>query len=566
MCGTVSFKRGESYYRINKVSFHQYEADFCEASVKGTEEFHIRIEKSGNDDLHTNCSCPKLASYDKDCQHIAAVLFGIYEHQRQGTSPIQPTSTEQTLTDGLMNLFKEDPVRSSGHQRHFETRKILEVAFTCVPLSIGKEENWLGIKMKIGPANVHHIKDFLWEVREGASYVLSDSFRYDPRLHCFAKEADDVIQQLVQVSQDEKIFLNAISDKKHLLLIPPSSWIRLLPLLVKAPTVEVENNGRIYNGFRFSTEKLPLQFHFTETKGNGYHLLVSGDTDMVMLEAYDAVLYQGEFIQLESKDCKRLLELNKMVNVSGKNTIPIQKDQMGFFLEKVVPGLKTIGTVHIPQEMGNHTVKTPLIAKLYLDRVKNRLLAGLEFHYGSNVNNPLENRDFPTGAMVIRDVEKEDEILQLMEESSFAKTESGYLLHNEDLEYEFLYYMIPKLKKYVQIYATTAVRNRVFRKSALPRIRVKVHKERTNWLEFKFEMDGIPERQIREILQALEEKRKYYRLQNGSLLSLESREFEEIHHFLHSPQLENKDLVQGFVFTYESKSSINWSCRGQQFI
>ena len=45
-------------------------------------------------------------------------------------------------------------------------------------------------------------------------------------------------------------------------------------------------------------------------------------------------------------------------------------------------------------------------------------------------------------------------------------------------------------------------------------------------------MDGIPEKHIREILLALEEKRKYYRLRNGSILSLETREFEEMNRFL----------------------------------
>ena len=99
-----------------------------------------------------------------------------------------------------------------------------------------------------------------------------------------------------------------------------------------------------------------------------------------------------------------------------------------------------------------------------------------------------------------------------MEDSSFAKTDSGYFLHNEELEYEFLYHVVPKLQKLVQIYATTAVRNRIFRGNARPQVRVKVKKERINWLEFKFEMDGIPEKQIREVLLALEEKRKYYRL------------------------------------------------------
>ena len=123
-------------------------------------------------------------------------------------------------------------------------------------------------------------------------------------------------------------------------------------------------------------------------------------------------------------------------------------------------------------------MKTPLVAKLYLDRVKNRLLAGLEFHYDNMVINPLESRETQAGSMLIRDVEKENVILKLMEDSSFAKTESGYFLHNEELEYEFLYHVVPKLQKLVQIYATTAVRNRIFRGNARPQVRVKVKKER----------------------------------------------------------------------------------------
>ncbi|MEW8972357.1 MAG: DEAD/DEAH box helicase, partial [Mesobacillus sp.] len=97
----------------------------------------------------------------------------------------------------------------------------------------------------------------------------------------------------------------------------------------------------------------------------------------------------------------------------------------------------------------------------------------------------------------------------------------------------------------VQIYATTAVRNRIFREPVRPQIRVKVKKERTNWLEFKFEMDGIPEKQIRDILEALEEKRKFYRLRNGSLMSLETREWEEIQRFLNAGPIQDEDLEKG---------------------
>ena len=234
-----------------------------------------------------------------------------------------------------------------------------------------------------------------------------------------------------------------------------------------------------------------------------------------------------------------------MLEASGSNQILIHQEQVGFFLEKVVPGLNKLGTVQISEEITEHLVKIPLIAKLYLDRVNNRLLAGLEFHYENIVINPLESRVHKRGSMLIRDVAKEDAIIQLMEDSSFAKTESGYFLHNEELEYEFLYHVLPKLQPLVQVYATTAVRNRIFKGNARPKIRVKIKRERTNWLEFKFEMDGIPEKQIREVLSDLEEKRKYYRLRNGTLLSLETREFEEIKRFLNALPVQNEDLESG---------------------
>ncbi|WP_347177974.1 SNF2-related protein [Sporosarcina thermotolerans] len=74
---------------------------------------------------------------------------------------------------------------------------------------------------------------------------------------------------------------------------------------------------------------------------------------------------------------------------------------------------------------------------------------------------------------------------------------------------------------------------------------MKAFEEKTNWLEFKFSMDGIPDKQIRGILEALEEKRKYYRLRSGALLSLETREFEEIRRFMNEVPGELDELEKG---------------------
>ncbi|MBT2729880.1 DEAD/DEAH box helicase [Bacillus sp. ISL-75] len=553
MCGTVSFKRGDYFYQTNKVTFEQYRPDRCQATVTGEEDFHVTIEAGGNDDILTECSCPKLASFTKDCQHIAAVLLAVYEHQQKGTIPMVSNSANQALTEGLLTLFTEQPVRSSGHQFHFEKRNVLDIEFTCKPMEVGKGRYLFAIEMTVASTEVENIRMFLERVSTGKTYSLSSSFQYDPNLHCFQKETNAILEQLIQVLRDEKVYVDVVPDtnQHQMLFIPSSSWERLLPLLIKIPYVKVKSEGHTFQGLHLSAESLPLQFDFTKVEGNGYQLKVKNLHRMIFLSAYHSVLYEGKVKQLEDQDYKRLSDLKKMLDASGTNQIPIPQEQIRFFLEKVAPGLKKLGQVTIEETITKQLMNTALVAKLYLDRVKNRLLAGLEFHYENWIINPLESRDLPSGSLVIRDVEKEDEILQLFEDSSFAKTDGGYFLHNEELEYDFLTYVVPKLQKLVRIYATTAVRNRISRGEFRPQVRVRIKKERTNWLEFKFEMDGIPERQIREVLSALEEKRKYYRMPNGSLLSLQTREFDEIQRFLYSPLAKNMDLASGLDLPIE---------------
>jgi len=560
ICGTVSFKKGGSFYHAGKVSINHLTADTCQATVTGVADFHVIINKDEKGGILPSCSCPKLETYNKDCQHVAAVLLAIHDIQRHGNIPTMEDgqhgyiSEGHALTEGLLNLFNKDKrAAKSSRKMHFEDRMELDAEFICRPIQIGKGFHLFGIKMKIGKVNIQDIREFLERVNRGTPYKISNSFTYDPNQHCFMHENDAVIQQLLLLNQVEKTYLDSIMEQSDTngdmstLLIPPTSWDILVPVLQKAPSVRIEYTPSRFTEFRFSKDPLSLMFDFAE-KGNDYRLKISGMNNMILFGAYQSVLNKGKLIQMKNEDYTHLSELKRMLNVSGTNEIPVPSGHLEEFLEKVMPGLRKLGDVHVTEDISRHFMKTPLIAKLYLDRVGNRLLAGLEFHYGHLVINPLEISEVSTNSKIVRDTDKEDSILQLMDAGMFAKTDGGYFLHNEDLEYEFLTYIVPKLQNMSQIYATTAVRNRIFRESAKPRIRVKIVTERTNWLEFKFEMDGIPDKEIREVLSALEEKRKYYRLRNGALLSLETREFEEINRFLSSPPVQIEDLESGLNF------------------
>ncbi|MDP4105448.1 MAG: DEAD/DEAH box helicase [Bacillota bacterium] len=546
MCGTVSFKRGDSFYQAKKVKFTHFSTDFFEATVSGTEDFHVTIQCDEGGRIHTKCSCPKLVSYNKDCQHVAAVLIAICQHQQSKTIPIEENEdTNRGVTADFLNLFNEHSVPYTGRLNHFESRTEVDVVFTCKPIMVSTNQ-LLGIELKIGSNEVQHIRNFLVNVKQGIPTILSETFTFDPGSFCFEKESDLVMRELFRVIQDEMAYNDPLPDHSDLkqLIIPPSAWSRIFLLLQKVPFLQLKVYGETFDGLSLSVEPLPLEFKFLKEEDR-YTLKVNGLHRLVVLDLYNLVLTDGKVVPLEKEDTGRLLELMHMIDEVGTNRLPIHPEQVNFFIEKVVPGLKKLGNIKMDDRITNQLVKTPLKAKLYLDRVNNKLLAGLEFCYENIVFNPLENGQPYEKTLLIRDVKKEASILKLMEDSSFAKTEEGYFLHNEELEYEFLYHTVPKLQQLVQIYATIAVKNRIFRESVFPRIQVKLKKERTNWLEFKFELKGISDNEIRDVLAALEEKRKYYRLRNGSLLSLEQRDFEEIQRFLKAVPSQSEDLEKG---------------------
>ncbi|RDU38958.1 helicase SNF [Neobacillus piezotolerans] len=555
-CGPASFKRGEAYYRGNKVKMHLAGEGKWTATVIAAEDFHVTVQADGRGGFTTVCTCPSLASVNKDCQHVAAVLLAILG---DGINPHHREISPMPLNNGpLGGFFENRPKLPSGHRLHFETREVLNAGFHCRPFSLNTGQVMLGIQLYINFIAIGDIRGFLDSVGKGAT---DPSGLYNPQLHCFEAETDSVLHQLIRIMDDEKILKETFIRSENvtgnpapeLLPIPPASWNQLFPLLATAPHVKLSYGGREYPGMQLSSGPLPLEIEIKEENG-GHKFVVGGLGEIILLESYRAALADGKFVQLTVEDCGRLAELKRLLEGAGTKGLLIPSGQEAYFLEKVVPGLRKLGSIHVSESAAKKHAFPPLIAKLYLDRVKNRLLAGLEFHYGHHILNPLETGSAAHNPGIHRNTEKETIILELMEKGSFATTEGGYFLHNEELEYEFLYRIVPLLEKHVQIFATTAVRNRIFKSPSPPKISVKVKKERTNWLEFTFQLSGIAENEIRDVLSALEEKRKYYRLRNGSLLSLEEREYEEIQRFLKEAPIQKEDfesslnvpIIEGF--------------------
>ncbi|MEX0378812.1 SNF2 helicase associated domain-containing protein [Bacillus sp. S4] len=564
VCGETSYKRGEAYYKSNKVIINHYDEnkEICEATVKGNEDFHVTVEKAKKGDVVAKCSCPSLASFQTYCQHVAAVLIQInYNQQTGGMLPISSgnMSGNEQLTSGMFQLFAEQPLRPKSKQHRFDTREILDIEFNCTPVVTKNGGALLGVQLKIAKTYfVNHIREFLSKVEKREAFNCSNEFTYTPDVHSFKQETDAIIQQLIKMYHNEKMYEDTLEvhakQDDSMILIPPASWMDMLSLLSKTECVRLNQDGQSFHGLQISKGLLPLHFEFNKGSNGGFTLYIDGLQQVEVMDTYSYALFGGKLHQLNAEDCKRLIELQKMMNRSSSNQLYIPADKMEHFVAKVVPGLMKLGTVRIDEVVSDRVETPALKAKLYLDRVKNRLLAGLEFHYGNVVINPLEEDGQPS--VFNRDEKKEKEILDIMSESAFAKTEGGYFMHNEEAEYNFLYHAVPTLKGLVDIYATTAIKLRIHKGDTAPLIRVR-RKERIDWLSFRFDIKGIPEAEIKGVLVALEEKRKYYRLASGALLSLESKEFNDINQFIKESSI-RKEFLKGEEIDVPLIRSVKW--------
>lgn len=534
LCGVTAFKRGKTYYLAGKVNLHSFQADdpVIKATVKAGDDFDVTVKTGQNGKIVATCTCPPIVFVHTYCQHIAAVLLAIEEKQQ----------VENHLTTRMLDLFEKRSMQPSGKQLHFDNRKTLHVEFTCRPVFQSDGEYAIGVQMRAGTHALQPISQlakFLDAVERREPFEYSRGLLYAPELYSFPRETDEVLQFLIK-SQRVK---SKVVLQDGLLLISASDWEQLLPLLTKAPAVRFMQDGELYNGVRLGT-KLALSFEFDEGTTD-YQLHVKGLEGITVLKAYNYALLDGELYKLPPEECNRLAELKEMLNQTGKHVLVISENQIDHFMEKVVPGLTKLGHVEIAESISKRMGETPLRIKMFLDRVKHRLLVGLEFHYGHLIINPCEETEetFSHYPGIRRQRNKELQIIQLLEENSFTQTDGGFFLYDEEAEYHFLYHVLGSMEKWVQIYASTAVKMRVQKAYIGPRIKVEV-KERTEWLEFRFDLKGIPDKEIQHLMASIEEKRKFYRIPNGNLVSLETPEFLALANFIQDMGLSSDNMKE----------------------
>ncbi|UFT98521.1 DEAD/DEAH box helicase [Radiobacillus kanasensis] len=548
--GERFYKRGFDYFHKGRVYGLQHNPSIrsWRAQVRGTEPYSVRVFFFEHDDLEASCDCPAYATH-YTCKHIAAVLLAISQESAQRVHSSEEDEQPILYKNDTFSTRLMDALNSTITER--TEKETLQITYQLASRTHPYNSKlFLEVQLKVGPEKlfqVKNIREFLQAYRNRQAYQITPSFTYMPDKHSFSVEDQSLIRDLVLSHENESLFSTSyatdpVQDKRSLFL-SPSIIGTLLPKIAERATTFKANTEEEYDTMKVTNQRGPLSFKLDSDQQDTFYLDISSLASYQYFESYGYLFSNGTFYGLNDEQKAIMGQIYSLLPYRTSYAHPIAKEKVSAFLTKVVPNLEKLGTVTYTKKMQERITIAPLQTKVYVEEVDQVLSARVEFHYGGKMALPYQD-DSGLDTVIKRNHPKELEILLLMEEAGFVYLNSRFHLFKQESIYQFLRTDLHTLQEKADVFLSTSVEAMTTDQDH--KLSTSVELNPTNgMLDIQFDILGISQTDIDNVLQALVEKKKYYRIPDGALLSLEEDSFESFREFADQLQLSKQQLVNG---------------------
>ncbi|SFD65945.1 Superfamily II DNA or RNA helicase, SNF2 family [Lentibacillus persicus] len=541
------YKRGLQYYNRSLVNNLIYDRNYniWSAVVKGTEDYFVEINMADETEgsIEVSCDCPAFDTFGP-CKHIAAVMLELKNNSSNNPATL---SRDYNVTDWLMN--------SIASLAEYEPAD--EITFQKIPLQINYSCRWeyeknLLLELKVGesrPLIVKNVKDFLEDVFTGNEHYFTKTFTYNPDIHYFKEQDLEILEKLHAILNNEKVYFDRAIYRftdapDRSVIIPPLTAKELLEKLSERDFTVKAADGN-YQDITVTEGELPFHFSLTETDAGELALRMVDAQSITYFKQYGLLFSDGSFYFPEDEQLPIIEHITMAASASRQ--LPVPNEKKDDFISQVVPSLEKIGNVDISERIANDIIQLPLTAKLYLELQDNQIAGKLSYHYGNYEIDPFNGREQDGDGILIRDVKKEQQIMNLIEHANFHYNgRELYIEIDEETLYEFLFKVMPVLDKYLELYMTDEIRQFFIDQQPSPSTSVQLESS-SNLLDIGFNIDGVNDEEINQVLSAVMEKKRYYRLNDGAFLSLESEAFESMQQLFDDLDINQGDLENGNV-------------------
>lgn len=509
-----------------------YDHQLWHAQVMGHELYLVDLDGTAKEADTCQCLFWQEKGY---CKHTVAVelylrqlgLKRIMDGQVQNKIPTQKKTSFSTLfTQGLVeSMPKEGLVTPEPLTLQFQIEKLATNPYH-------PERDFLGLSLKIGYPDqrlyvVKNIGEFLHNVELGSHYVVNQQYTFYLAQENFLATDYALLQHLKEIDESQQmLFQGGFApkgkvDKKYLIL--PNHGVQdLLGEIFQSKHGLLLLDGR-FEAITFK-EGLPLSGQIQPAE-EGFSLRLT-DPLTSYFAYYHFGFADGTFYLANHLQEALYLTYQQLMKRLDDEEIFYPLGEASQLFAQVLPVLNQIGTVTIAASLKDQLLIAPLQTRFHFRRGNEKILLRVDFKYGDVIFSTDAKKSVASSLPVIRQINQEEKVLRQVQQLGFKKNLQGYektLPQGAGL-FRFFKEELPRLQKFGKVLMGSQLRS-LFVNQGAPQLTVT--READSWLAVHFDITGIPQGEVAQVVQAILKNENYYAAQDGRILDLEDEVFQE---------------------------------------
>lgn len=533
------YARGLQYYKDNRIVNATYSntSKQYRLTVRGNYNYSVTIDEQEDGSFDYSCNCPSRLKDQGACKHVVAALLFVLKYQERSLISESKSPGERKVMQLLDYFMSQEDTVLVGETFQLEV-------IVSIPSILKGEGGRAMISLRGGSSRkykIQTIKKFLSDIYHKESFAIGKEFKYVSGESTFDTTSLALLDYLLGIYEIQEVIDSTHFSKifsKSQMFITKNILIKLLEILNGMPFT-LELYGKIYPDVIFIQDNPKI----------AYQLSIDEDSVSIDYQGKEAVLpltETGELLYYDGAiympDKKFIRNYKPFYNSLGKDKEPLtfRGENKNGFLEHVLPRISETMELDIPEELKSRYITCDMESKLYFDKYKNGIKAELKFKYGEYEFNSFAHASAGS-FIIVRQRNKEDEIISALLKLGFVPYKNFYLLKDEDKIYEFLSGRVMELEEKSNLYYSEDFRRLGIRAPGSFKAGVRMNSE-FNMLELELSFDEVPKEELKELLHSYQVKKKYYRLKNGSFINLEDKTINEVSHILKSLNVKDKNM------------------------
>ena len=567
--GNERTEKARNYQKANKVKIRRVEYEDnknfeVSAIVMGKNPYRTFVEIKNGLVEDISCTCEDYYNHYSVCKHTLATILELNNN---------PQYKEEFVDNIIENDFKNEKIKYRNFKQivntfyneeleglsELEDEKLKNKGTIKIEPEIyyDKFSGDMRVEFKIGNKRMYKIKnlsEFYTRMIDKEFFKYGEKLQFVHTQDVFEKESKGLLQFILKYAEIIK-YANSNSNSNY----------RYYGKALSETSIILGNSGidDLFDILNGKTVSLQKDYHkelieFTEEEPKiEFILRKRPDGTFVIFpntEIYEITIIKGKEYKYILDD-KKLYRISKDVENSSLRLLELfkqnyltevecGKEEMPEFFSIIMPKVKNgIKLENVSEEELEEYKPKPLEVKVYLDFDKNNyLIADVEFIYGENKLNPLDEKqkaNFP------RNMIKETKSLNLFRQSGFMLDIKNlrFILPNDDKIYEFLTEDINLYMQKFDVMVTDNFKTKQIRQPKMARLGVKVENDLLSIDLSKIDIDS---NELKDMLEKYSLKKKYHRLKDGSFINLEdNKEIDFLDKLATGMGVDFKDIKEG---------------------